>query len=79
MTLDHGLAMYQGHGCRCDVCRSAATEARTRVKVLKRLRRIEQDVAELADELELEWWEADLELEARKAAELTAIRRRRKR
>ena len=70
MSLDHGLTMYNHHGCRCDVCRQAATEARSRVRLHKRLARIEQLVGEVAEELGLDWWEADLEREALTLKEL---------
>ena len=70
MSLDHGLTMYNDHGCRCDVCRQAATEARSRVRLHKRLAQIEQLVGEVAEELGLDWWEADLEREALTLREL---------
>ena len=70
MSPDHGWTRYNDHGCRCDVCRQAVTEARSRVRLHKRLARIEQLVGEVAEELGLDWWEADLEREALTLKEL---------
>ena len=70
MSPDHGWTRYNDYGCRCDVCRQAAREARSRARMHKRLARIEQLVGEVAEELGLDWWEADLEREALTLREL---------
>ena len=70
MSPDHGWTRYNDYGCRCDVCRQAAREARSKVRLHKRLARIEQLVGEVAEELGLDWWEADLEREALTLREL---------